>query len=95
MGFDEKLSNVSRRFAGRATHLAGRLTGNTHWEMSGYAIWASAVEEEIREKGKDAHKAVAAIERYEDELRARTPAVGGLTPPAATPVAQSTTPADA
>ncbi|BCJ75783.1 hypothetical protein CS0771_53270 [Catellatospora sp. IY07-71] len=64
MGIEEKLSNLSRRCAGRSMELAGRISHNARWQSAGYRIWTSARDEETREKAKDAAKALDAVAAY-------------------------------
>lgn len=64
MGVEAKLSNMSRRCAGRSMELFGKITHNTRWQLAGRTIWMSACDDEAREKAKDAAKAMEAVAAY-------------------------------
>ncbi|MEU7823134.1 hypothetical protein [Catellatospora sp. NPDC049133] len=64
MGIDEKISNLSRRCAGRSMELVGKITHNSRWQLTGYTTWLSACDDAIREKAKDEAKAMAAVSSY-------------------------------
>ncbi|MEV4413751.1 hypothetical protein [Catellatospora sp. NPDC049609] len=83
MGIEEKISNLSRRCAGRSMELVGRITKNTRWQLAGYTTWTSALEAEAREKAKDAAKAMEAVAAY--GLTGRPLLQAGVTVPVPVP----------
>ncbi|WP_155369995.1 hypothetical protein [Catellatospora vulcania] len=64
MGIEAKISNVSRRCAGRSMELIGKLTHSTRWQLTGYTTWVSACEDAAREQAKDLAKAMEAVAAY-------------------------------
>ncbi|GAA1394068.1 hypothetical protein ACFQZ4_02390 [Catellatospora coxensis] len=64
MGIEEKISNLTRRYAGRSMELVGKISHNTRWQLAGYTIWLTACDDAAREKAKDQAKAMEAVSAY-------------------------------
>ncbi|MEU8080968.1 hypothetical protein AB0B31_36635 [Catellatospora citrea] len=64
MGIEAKISNISRRCAGRSMELIGKVTHSARWQLTGYTTWMSACEEAAREQAKDVAKAMEAVAAY-------------------------------